>query len=139
MDKATFDKLTSALGFDGAMEMITSLKGGPVTRAKTSKPLAPKAEVDFLSGDFDNAEAVVTAALDRKAVVPFSLAYGVVFRDGTKFQSTRIQEVIAAFEAVQAGASAVITDSRGNHHRKVAVVHRAWLTARGYVKLPGCK
>ena len=139
MDKQTFDKLAEVLGFDGAMELVQSVQA-PKSAVRSSRPaLAAKTDVTFLVGTFTDVATLVAAALDAKAVVGWSAAYAACFRDGSKFQSTRIDEVVAAFEAATVGASAIITDGRGNHHPKVFARHAAWLTAKGYEKLPGKK
>ena len=140
ISEKSFETLKNSVGFEAAMKIIGELQVGDTTKkGKVRRPLAAKADVCFLTGDFTDVESMVTSAVDQKAVIPFSAAYTVCFQDGTAFQSARIVEIIAAFEAIEQGASAVIVDSRGNHHPKVAAQHRQWLQAHGYLKLPGCK
>ena len=77
--------------------------------------------------------AAITALITAKAVTNWSTAKKVAGLPGF-FRATDCATIIKAFEAVEVGASALITDANGQFATKEATKgHVAWLQAKGYV------
>ena len=134
MDKIVFDKLVEALGFDGAMGLAQSTIA-QVANAKG--PRRPNLRLPLLVEKCSNVPEAVAACFSACTYVSWSQAHSLLFEGD--FRSANIAAVIAAFEAVEFGASALIVDERGYHKGKIAERHRAYLTLKGYKTFPGVK
>ena len=129
--------LVASLSSEEKVSLLSSLMATKGGKKGASKPKLEAVDVLFVEGTFTDTEAAVTACISQHAYIPWSRAYATCFSGN--FQSARIGEVVAAFEAVEAGASAVIVDAKGYHGSKVSAQHKAWLEAAGYEQFPGSK
>ena len=136
--RIAFSKVEEALGFDVALEIATDL--GSISR-KRARLLQKVQRVDIglpmIEGKFDNVAELIEAAVASQRFIPWAKAYATLFEG--PFQSVRCPQVVAAFEAVINGASALIVDSKGYQAKKVAEHHRDWLASYGYEAFPGVK
>jgi hypothetical protein len=137
ISKEMFAKLEVAVGFEQAMELATGLNVSS-KKSPVKKPHLDKLEgIPWVEGKFTDVPSAVTACLAQCAFIPWSAAYAALYAGD--FRSVCIPKIIAAFEATEKGASALIVDSNGYHKDKVATQHRKWLESRGYSTFPGVK
>ena len=141
INNSVIETLLSSISQEERVQLLTNLltkttggkKGGGEKKIKLEQ-----SEVTMVEGEFADVESAVIACLDQHACIEWSKASKALFGEGP-FKSTNCQPIIAAFEAIEKGASALIVSKSGHHAAKVYEQHRAWLLAHDFEKFPASK